>query len=243
MLRPTSTSAMSMERISNAVPASSPLLSTVRLIRSGFSSTALCVSAEPTVVTMPSPTRATIVSSPAPPTSRSYTSVSSATRRTRALARSSMPSFAIAATTGVSMTFGLTLICTACKTSRPARSMAQASGKSSLMFAPRAVISAVITRSRLPPARKCASILLICIFRPAFSALISGPTIFAGGTRRIRMPISVKIETCTPEASAEIHRFSGINRRKTNTARMMATIKTTLSTTILFSPCLFLVYD
>ena len=239
MLRPTSTSAMSMERISNAVPASSPLLSTVRLIRSGFSSTALCVSAEPTVVTMPSPTRATIVSSPAPPTSRSMF----ARTVTRALARSSMPSFAIAATTGVSMTFGLTLICTACKTSRPARSMAQASGKSSLMFAPRAVISAVITRSRLPPARKCASILLICMFSPAFSALISGPTIFAGGTRRIRMPISVKIETCTPEASAEIHRFSGINRRKTNTARMMATIKTTLSTTILFSPCLFLVYD
>ena len=239
MLRPTSTSAMSMERISNAVPASSPLLSTVRLIRSGFSSTALCVSAEPTVVTMPSPTRATIVSSPAPPTSRSMF----ARTVTRALARSSMPSFAIAATTGVSMTFGLTLICTACKTSRPARSMAQASGKSSLMFAPRAVISAVITRSRLPPARKCASILLICMFSPAFSALISGPTIFAGGTRRIRMPISVKIETCTPEASAEIHRFSGINRRKTSTAKMMATIKTTLSTTILFSPCLFLVYD
>jgi len=41
MFLPTSTSAMSMERISKAVPASSPFASTVLEIRSGFSSTAL----------------------------------------------------------------------------------------------------------------------------------------------------------------------------------------------------------
>ncbi len=56
---------------SKAVPASRPLAKTVREIRSGFSSTALWLSAEPTVVTMPSPTRAMMVSSPAPPTRRS----------------------------------------------------------------------------------------------------------------------------------------------------------------------------
>ncbi len=70
MFLPTSTSAMSIERISNAVPESRPLASTVFEIASGFSSTALWESAEPIVDTMPSPTRARIVSSPAPPTSR-----------------------------------------------------------------------------------------------------------------------------------------------------------------------------
>ena len=37
-----------------------------------------------------------------------------------------MPSLAIAATLGVVITFGLTLACTASKTSRPARSIAVA---------------------------------------------------------------------------------------------------------------------
>ena len=63
MLSPTSMSAMSIERISKAVPASSPFSSTRLEIESGFSSTCLCVSAEPMAVTMPSPTRAMIVSS------------------------------------------------------------------------------------------------------------------------------------------------------------------------------------
>ena len=91
-------------------------------MRSGFSSTALCEAAEPIVLTMPSPTRARIVSSPAPPTSR----LMLARTVTRATARSWMPSLAIAATFGVVMTFGLTLTCTASNTSRPARSMAVA---------------------------------------------------------------------------------------------------------------------
>ena len=62
---------MSMERISYAVPESSPLLSTTLEMWSGFSSTSLWLADEPMELTMPSPTRAMIVSSPAPPTSRS----------------------------------------------------------------------------------------------------------------------------------------------------------------------------
>jgi len=52
------------------VPASRPRASTVLEMESGFSSTFLWDCEEPMVVTMPSPTRAMIVSSVAPPTSR-----------------------------------------------------------------------------------------------------------------------------------------------------------------------------
>jgi hypothetical protein len=48
---------MSMDKISNAVPASSPLANTVFEMASGFSSTAAWLTAEPMVDTMPSPTR------------------------------------------------------------------------------------------------------------------------------------------------------------------------------------------
>jgi hypothetical protein len=89
---------------------------------SGFSSTSLWVSAEPMVLTMPSPTRAMMVSSPAPPTSRSML----VRTVTRDMAMSWMPSLATAATRGVSMTLGMTDIFTASSTSRPARSMAAA---------------------------------------------------------------------------------------------------------------------
>ena len=61
---------MSMERISKAVPESSPFWRTVFEIASGFSSTSLCDCADPMVDTIPSPTRARMVSSPAPPTRR-----------------------------------------------------------------------------------------------------------------------------------------------------------------------------
>ena len=97
MFFPTSTSAMSMERISNAVPESSPFASTVLEMLSGFSSTALWDEADPIVDTIPSPTRARIVSSPAPPTRR----LMFARTVTRAVAMSWIPSFAIAATFGV----------------------------------------------------------------------------------------------------------------------------------------------
>lgn len=60
---------------------------------------------------------------------------------------------AMAAMTGVSMTFGLTLICTASSTLRPARSMAAARSNSSGMSARCAAIRESTTRSTLPPAR------------------------------------------------------------------------------------------
>ena len=94
-------------------------------------------------------TRAMIVGSPAPPTRRSIF----ARTVTRALIRSSMPFFATADTTGVSMTFGLTLICTASSTSRPARSMAADRSKGRGIAARCAAIRASTTRSTLPPAR------------------------------------------------------------------------------------------
>ena len=72
---------------------------------------------------------------------------------TRALARSSMPFLAMAAMTGVSMTFGLTDIFTASSTLRPARSMALDCSKVSWIWALWAAISASTTRSTLPPAR------------------------------------------------------------------------------------------
>ena len=77
-------SAMSIDTISNAVCASSALCSTVCEIMPGLASTSLWSWAEPMAFTMPSPTRAMIVSSVAPPTSRS----SLVRTVTRAFARS-----------------------------------------------------------------------------------------------------------------------------------------------------------
>ena len=116
---------------------------------SGFSSTSLWVAAEPMVLTMPSPTRAMIVSSPAPPTSRSML----VRTVTRATAMSWMPSLATAAIRGVSMTLGMTDIFTASSTSRPARSMAAARLNGMAMLALSAAIIALTTRTTLPPAR------------------------------------------------------------------------------------------
>jgi hypothetical protein len=64
-----------------------------------------------------------------------------------------MPSLATAVTGGVFMTFGLTDICTASKTSRPARSIAAAILKSRTMLALSAEISALTTLGTLPFAR------------------------------------------------------------------------------------------
>ena len=147
MFLPTSMSAMSMERISKAVPASSPFRSTSLEMLSGFSSTCSCESADPMLDTMPSPTRARMVSSPAPPTSWWML----ARTVTRALAMSWMPFLATAATGGVSITLGLTLVCTASNTSRPARSMAVAFSKGRSMLAFEADTSAWTTRCTCPP--------------------------------------------------------------------------------------------
>ena len=131
MLRPTSISAISIDSISNAVPESNPLLNTVFEIISGFSNTSECLFAEPTVVTTPSPTRAIIVSSPAPPTKRSIL----ARTVTLALAIISIPSLATAAISGVTITLGFTENCTASKTLRPAKSIAAAFSNSKSMSA------------------------------------------------------------------------------------------------------------
>ncbi len=69
MFSPTSMSAMSIDTISKAVCESSRRASTALEIRSGFSSTSVCESDEPMALTIPSPTRAMIVSSVAPPMS------------------------------------------------------------------------------------------------------------------------------------------------------------------------------
>ena len=65
-------------------------------MRSGFSSTSVCVSAEPIALTMPSPTRAMIVSSVAPPMSWSRF----ARTVTRAFTLSWMPFLATASSVG-----------------------------------------------------------------------------------------------------------------------------------------------
>ena len=118
-------------------------------IGSGFSGTFLWLMAEPIVLTIPSPTRGMIVSSPAPPTSRSML-VRTVTLET---AMSWMPSLATAAIFGVSITVGMTDICTASSTFRPARSMAAARLNGSGMLALSAEIMAFTTLTTLPPAR------------------------------------------------------------------------------------------
>ena len=149
-------SAISIDNISKAVPESSPFVNTPFDIESGFSSTFLCVIAEPIVVTIPSPTRAIMVSSVAPPTNRSMFALTV----TRAFALSWIPSIATASIvclpldgSGQSITLGLTLVLTASRTSLPARSIAQALSKPSSIFALSAAINALITLGTLPLAR------------------------------------------------------------------------------------------
>ena len=108
------------------------------------------------VTMMPSPTRAMMVSSVAPPTSRAMF----VRTVTRARARSWMPSCATASTVvlplagfGQSMTLGSTLVFTASRMSRPARSMAVARSHGSSILALSAAIIARTTRSMFPPAR------------------------------------------------------------------------------------------
>ncbi len=149
MFFPISISAISIERISKAVPESKPLAKTTLEIVSGFSITDLCEAAEPIEVTIPSPTRANTVSSPAPPTN----CLMLARTVTRARVINCIPSFATAVTGGDSITFGLTESCTASNTSRPARSIAVAALKSNSMFALSALMSARTTLLMLPPAK------------------------------------------------------------------------------------------
>ena len=149
MFLPISMSAISIDKISKAVPASKPLRSTSLEIESGFSSTDLWFSEEPIDETIPSPTRARIVSSPAPPTN----CLMLARTVTRALAINWIPSLATAATGGVLITLGFTLICTASNTSRPARSTAVAIWNVKSIFALDADTKACTTWATCPPAR------------------------------------------------------------------------------------------
>ena len=107
-------------------------------------------------LTMPSPTRAMIVSSVAPPTRRSRL----VRTVTFALTLSWMPFLATPSMlfrpelgSGHGMTLGLTLVCTASSTLRPARSIAAARLYDSGMSARLAAISARTTLGTLPPAR------------------------------------------------------------------------------------------
>jgi len=110
---------------------------------------------------IPSPTRAMIVSSVAPPISPSRF----VRTVTRARTFNSTPFLAIALSvvwpdllgSGQSITLGLTLVCTASSTSRPARSMAAAWSNVRGISARWAAINALITLGTLPPARKWAS--------------------------------------------------------------------------------------
>jgi len=106
----------------------------------------------------------------------------------------------IAATFGVWITFGFTLTCTASKTSRPARSIAEAWRKSSPIPALSAEMSASTTRSTLPLARNSDSSSLTSSCSPALVAAMSGITIRFGSTFRNRIPTSVKNATPWPLA-------------------------------------------
>ena len=83
-----------------------------------------------------------------------------------------------------------------------------------------AEMSAFTTRWTLPPERKWASSSLTLSAMPALCAVISGSTIAAGFTLRSRMPMSVRNETRTPEASARIQSPIGTKCRNTAITRI-----------------------
>ena len=100
---------------------------------------------------MPSPTLAIIVSSVAPPTKLGI----SVLTVTLAFALTSIPSLATAdnlPSTGASITFGYTLVCTAANTSLPAKSIAVAMEKVRSRPALEAAINASTTLFTSPPA-------------------------------------------------------------------------------------------
>jgi len=115
---PTSISAISIERISKAVPESRPLPRTSFEMLSGFSSTDLWIGLTRWMKRSPHlPWRVRFLRR------ASHQLFDVGTNRHPCLAMSWIPSFATAVTDGVSITFGLTDIFTASRTSRPARSM------------------------------------------------------------------------------------------------------------------------
>ena len=91
---------------------------------------------------------------------------------TLALIISSIPFLVTAETGGVSITLGLTEICTASKTFLPAKSIAAALLNDNFIPAFSADINARTTFLTSPPAKKCVSKSLLVIFKPAFIAVI-----------------------------------------------------------------------
>ena len=155
---------------------------------------------------MPSPTRATMVSSVAPPTklARLVRTV------TRPRALMTMPSLATASMLrllppagGQSMTCGLTEVCTASTTfllvPLVARSMAHAWSNTRSMLAFCALISDWITISTWPPARKCVERSSIVTGIPDFTAVIRGSTILRIGIFRSCNWINSMNVTLAPE--------------------------------------------
>ena len=150
-----------------------------------------------------------IVSSVAPPT-RLWMLVRTVTR---ALTFNWMPSWATPsmllrpmAALGTSITFGFTLVCTASRMSRPARSMAVAVFHGSSMFALLAAIMALTTRWTSPPARTWLSISGVLTFSPARLAWMRALTIASEFTFRSRIPSRSVNPTLAPLTVARMYR-------------------------------------
>ena len=110
---------------------------------------------------------------------------------------------------GVSMTFGLTEVCSASRTSRPARSIAAARCHSSGICARCAAIIASVHFSILPPANTCDCNCSTVSDKPALRARTKLATIDPAGTPMIRIRISDPIESGTPAAIVRIHNANG----------------------------------
>ena len=141
--------AISIERISNAVPASSPLRSTSFDMESGFSSTDLWFQRNRLTK------RYLHLHVPGLYLRRHHHQLANigTYRHTCFGYQLDTVLSATAVTGGVSITLGLTDICTASKTSRPARSIAVAIWNGSSILAFDADTNAWTTRSTCPPAR------------------------------------------------------------------------------------------
>ena len=124
---------------------------------------------------------------------------------TRAFTFSWMPSLATPSIVGwpigglgTSITFGFTLVCTASRMSRPARSIAVAVFHGRSMLALLAAIMAVMTRGTSPPASMCDSISGLEMLMPPRIAWMRPLTMTCAFTFRSRMPMSSGMRTFAP---------------------------------------------
>src|SRR5687768_139126 len=121
---------------------------------------------------------------------------------------------------GTSMTFGFTLVCTASRMSRPARSMAVAVFQGKSMFALAAAIIARMTRWTSPPASTCDSISAVVTSSPARVAWMRELTMAAAFTFRSRMPINSSKLTRAPLTSARMYSPMNWNSTAKRISRM-----------------------